>query len=200
VDEGKITLDAQAFKALASDTRLQLMKLLDRRPMTVSELSRETTLNKATLLEHLEKLSAASLAERLEDERKWVYYQLTWRGKRILHPEKITIALMLSTGMATLATAALSLWLYFAQAATQIPGSDKAASPPASGPETQDAGGSSSAAGMQQDLADRSGDTAAGAPATDATLLYLATALLVLFALILALGYWQLKKDRIKNV
>lgn len=97
----KIVLDAEAFKALASDTRLQILKALDARPLTVSELSRLLNLNKATVFEHLKQLMAADLAKREDDPaRKWVYYRLTWKGKNVLHPENAQIFLML--GMAAL--------------------------------------------------------------------------------------------------
>lgn len=97
----KIVLDAEAFKALASDTRLQILKALDARPLTVSELSRLLDLNKATVFEHLKQLMAADLAKREDDPaRKWVYYRLTWKGKNVLHPENAQIFLML--GMAAL--------------------------------------------------------------------------------------------------
>jgi len=109
----KITLDREAFKALASDTRLDILKSLDQRQKTVTELSRELDLNKATVFEHLEKLTQVELVQKLEDERKWVYYQLTWKGRRILHPEKITIALLLSTSAGAVVAAATSLWLWW---------------------------------------------------------------------------------------
>ncbi len=114
----KIVLDAEAFKALASDTRLQILKALDARPLTVSELSRLLNLNKATVFEHLKQLMAADLAKREDDPaRKWVYYHLTWKGKNILHPENAQIFLMLGMaalglGGAVLQTAYLAqLWL-----------------------------------------------------------------------------------------
>lgn len=95
----KIVLDAESFKALASDTRLQILKALDARPLTVSELSRLLALNKATVFEHLKQLLAAELAKREEDPaRKWVYYKLTWKGKNVLHPENAQIFLMLGLG------------------------------------------------------------------------------------------------------
>lgn len=114
----KIVLDAEAFKALASDTRLQILKGLDARPLTVSELSRLLNLNKATVFEHLKQLMAADLAKREDDPaRKWVYYHLTWKGKNVLHPENAQIFLMLGMaalglGGAVLQTAYLAqLWL-----------------------------------------------------------------------------------------
>lgn len=108
----KITLDREVFKALASDTRLDILKALDVRQKTVTELAKELSLNKATVFEHLEKLAAVGLIQKLEDERKWVYWQLTWTGRRLLHPEKITLALLLSSAMGTLLTALAAAWMW----------------------------------------------------------------------------------------
>lgn len=199
MDEGRITLDAKAFKALASDTRLDLMKRLDRRPMTVSELSREMELNKATLLEHLEKLADAEIAERLEDGRKWVYYQLTWRGKRILHPERITIALMLSTGIATLATGALSLWLYFSREVGDLRGDQKGQESPTAGPESAEDSAGAAAMDRGPIEGDPAGASTAAAP-PDETLLYFGIALLLVFVAALVIGYLQLRKARTREM
>jgi DNA-binding transcriptional ArsR family regulator len=108
----KITLDREVFKALASDTRLDILKALDERQKTVTELAKQLELNKATVFEHLEKLAGVGLIQKLEDERKWVYWQLTWTGRRLLHPEKITLALALSSATASLLTALVAAWLW----------------------------------------------------------------------------------------
>lgn len=108
----RITLDREVFKALASDTRLDILKALDERQKTVTELARELELNKATVFEHLEKLATVGLIQKLEDDRKWVYWQLSWTGRRLLHPEKITLAILLSTALGTLLTAFAAFTLY----------------------------------------------------------------------------------------
>lgn len=87
----KITLDAETFKALASATRLTVLKALDERRKTLTELSRDLELNKATVHEHLGLLLAAGLVRKRDDEgRKWIYYELTWTGQKILRPEATT--------------------------------------------------------------------------------------------------------------
>ena len=50
---GKITLDQESFKALASDVRVEILKRLDVRRETVTDLSNLLSLSKPTLLEHL---------------------------------------------------------------------------------------------------------------------------------------------------
>src|SRR5207249_2121871 len=49
----KITLDQESFKALASDVRVGILKRLDVRRETVTDLSNLLSLSKPTLLEHL---------------------------------------------------------------------------------------------------------------------------------------------------
>jgi len=93
----KITLDMNAFKALASDTRLDILKALDGKKLSLKDISKLTKLNKATLHEHLNKLNEAGLVKRKErDGHKWVYYKLTWKGEGLLHPENNRIVVLFS--------------------------------------------------------------------------------------------------------
>ncbi|HVM45504.1 MAG TPA: winged helix-turn-helix domain-containing protein, partial [Candidatus Thermoplasmatota archaeon] len=119
----KITLDRDVFKALASDTRLDILKKLDARQKTVTELAKELELNKSTVLEHLEKLEAVGLIQKVEQdvERKWVYWQLTWTGRRLLHPEQVQVALLLSTAGGALASAIAAVWLWMRSGTAEAP-------------------------------------------------------------------------------
>ena len=96
----KITLDQASFKALASDVRVGILKVLDERRQTVTDLSNLMGLSKPTLLEHLEKLQNAGLVKRIDEGRKWIYYELTDKGKKILHPERVSIVVALSSAAA----------------------------------------------------------------------------------------------------
>ena len=94
----KVTLDMNTFKALASDTRLDILRVLDGKRMSLKDISRATKLNKATLHEHLAKLHEAGLVKKKEREgHKWVYYKLTWKGEGLLHPENTRIVVLFST-------------------------------------------------------------------------------------------------------
>jgi DNA-binding transcriptional ArsR family regulator len=94
----KITLDRDTFKALASDTRLDILKALDGKNLGLNEIAKVSNLNKATLHEHLTKLHEAGLIKRNErDGHKWVYYRLTWKGESLLHPENTKIVIMFTT-------------------------------------------------------------------------------------------------------
>jgi len=91
----KVTLDMNTFKALASDTRLDILRTLDGKKMGLNEISKITKLNKATLHEHLVKLHEAGLVKRKEREgHKWVYYKLSWKGESLLHPENTRIVVL----------------------------------------------------------------------------------------------------------
>lgn len=166
----KITLDAETFKALASATRLTVLKALDERRKTLTELAHELSLNKATVHEHLGLLLAAGLIRKRDDEgRKWIYYELTWTGQGILRPEATTTFNVL-LGLSTLAAGggvfmlgrALDWWL-----------SSKGASPssPVGGGD-QDATRAFNAPEASSDYSGTSSSTqtaAAGAPAQGTT-------------------------------
>jgi DNA-binding transcriptional ArsR family regulator len=105
----RITLDQESFKALASDVRVGILKVLDDRRQTVTDLSGLLGLSKPTLLEHLEKLQTAGLVKRMDEGRKWIYYELSDKGRKILHPEKVSIVVALSSavGLAAIGIVAL---------------------------------------------------------------------------------------------
>jgi len=76
------------LKTIIADTRVDILKALEERPMTASELSKKLKKHVTTISEHLELLKNSNLVERIERPgRKWVYYKLTKEGKKILHPE-----------------------------------------------------------------------------------------------------------------
>ena len=109
----KVTLDMNTFKALASDTRLQILRSLDGKKMNLQDLSRVTKLNKATLHEHLQKLHEAGLVKKNEREgHKWVYYKLSWKGEGLLHPENTRIVVMFTATFIALAAGVIQLIQY----------------------------------------------------------------------------------------
>jgi DNA-binding transcriptional ArsR family regulator len=116
----KITLDQESFKALASDVRVGILKHLDVRRETVTDLSNLMTLSKPTLLEHLEKLQSAGLVKRVDEGRKWIYYELSGRGRKILHPERVAITLALGIAVAL---AAIGAFLVLSAEVAIMPGS-----------------------------------------------------------------------------
>jgi DNA-binding transcriptional ArsR family regulator len=109
----KVTLDMTAFKALASDTRLSILRALDGKKLNLKELCKVTELNKATLHEHLIKLNEAGLVKKKEREgHKWVYYKLTWKGEGLLHPENTRIVVMFSVTFVAFAVGIIQMFNY----------------------------------------------------------------------------------------
>jgi DNA-binding transcriptional ArsR family regulator len=93
----KIMLDLESFKALASESRLDILKSLDGKKMNLKDISKMTNLNKATLHVHLSKLLDAGFIKKKErDGHKWVYYKLTWKGASLLHPENNRVVVLFS--------------------------------------------------------------------------------------------------------
>lgn len=109
----RIVLDAESFKALSSDTRVQLLKHLDEDRLTLTNLAKKMDLAKATVSSHLESLENAGLIRRIDEGRKWIYYSLTRKGKAVLHPEseKVGVILALSVGLSLIGLASLLIWV-----------------------------------------------------------------------------------------
>ena len=106
----EIRLDKETFKALASETRVDVLKVLGQRRHMQSEIAASLSLSVPTIKEHLDALEKAGLVERHEEGRKWKYYSLTKKGKGVLNPEEMKIWIVLGTfilsvvgGIATIA-------------------------------------------------------------------------------------------------
>lgn len=79
-------IDRKTLKALAADTRLDILKSLGKRRKMPSELSKELNLATSTVVEHLDKLEDADLIKREETGHKWIYYSLTEKGSALVKP------------------------------------------------------------------------------------------------------------------
>jgi len=97
--DDKITIDKETLKAIASDSRLNILKSLDKKKKTLSDLSTELKLSNPTIKEHLDILSSANLVRKEVSLRKWKYYSLTFKGKQLLKPNetRLFLALVLTT-------------------------------------------------------------------------------------------------------
>jgi len=72
-------------RALSSETRIALLRELQQRDLTPTDLSTKVGKSKATVVEHLDKLMEAGFVEKKEEEgKKFVFYKLTGRGKDVL--------------------------------------------------------------------------------------------------------------------
>ncbi len=109
---GNVILDSDSFKALASHVRIDILKFLDQRQMTVTDLSKVLKISKSTAHKHLERLVEVGLIERLDENRKWVYYRITRKGLKILHPENVTVSFLLSWSIVLVGALLVGLALY----------------------------------------------------------------------------------------
>jgi DNA-binding transcriptional ArsR family regulator len=87
MEEEELKVSKNLLKTLIVETRTDILKSLEKRPMTASELSRKLGKHVTTVSEHLSLLKNSELVERVERPgRKWVYYRLTSPAEKILHP------------------------------------------------------------------------------------------------------------------
>ncbi len=103
----KIKLTQDEFRVLASNTRIDILKLLDESQYTVSDISRKLDMNKATVHEHLSKLMEVGLVKKDDSPRKWVYYSLSWKGRNLLHPERVRVMVSLGIMLTVIVVGAL---------------------------------------------------------------------------------------------
>jgi DNA-binding transcriptional ArsR family regulator len=120
-------IDRKTLKALSADTRLDILKSLKIRRKMPSELSKELSLAPSTVIEHLNKLEKANLVKREETGHKWIYYNLTDKGKSLVEPRHpVQFIIVLSLGILFLFSGAIR-YVYntqfgtFAQATASMP-------------------------------------------------------------------------------
>lgn len=95
-------IDRKTLKALAADTRLDILKSLGSRRKMPSELSKELNLATSTVVEHLNRLEEADLVKREETGHKWIYYSLTEKGGSLIKP-RVPIQFVIVLGVCILA-------------------------------------------------------------------------------------------------
>jgi DNA-binding transcriptional ArsR family regulator len=113
--EARLTL-AQA-RIVLLPSRIRIMRALAQRRSTVTELSKRTGIAKSTVLKHLRVLKKHSLVLRNEEDRLWIYYDLTRAGRAVgkLDPLRILV-LFASLLAAGLLAGAVAAWRRGAQA------------------------------------------------------------------------------------
>ncbi len=126
-----LPLEPDLIKVLASDTRREILRLLRERNMTVTELSRELDLGKATVHEHLNKLTDAGLVRRKEDDRLWVYYEVSPEGKRMLNPQRTRFYLIVAVSVLAGIAAVLALALFLSTSGAGDPTFQETSAPEA---------------------------------------------------------------------
>ncbi len=109
----RVELDKKALFALASDTRIEILKALQPMRRTVTQLADALEVDKAAVHRHLQKLVEGDLVKRYEDHG-FVYYGLSWKARDLLAPNANTkvivhIAAFFWAVLGVVAAAALAL-------------------------------------------------------------------------------------------
>lgn len=92
-----LKIDKSTIKALSNDTRVDILKKLNSRRYTQSELASLLHLSVPTIKEHLDSLISSELVTKVDEGRKWKYFALTKKARNILEPEKVNLFIVLST-------------------------------------------------------------------------------------------------------
>lgn len=203
----KVTLDKNSFKALASDTRLNILKSLDGKKMNLKDICNATNLNKATLHEHLIKLTEAGLVKRKERQgHKWVYYKLTWKGESLLHPENTRIVILFSVTFISLAAGLVQFINFLVSRGTTFLTRDpngkfhiiKDLPDITTGPNGVNDRALNNTTKIAQ--GNEYGINGASSLSQDPIFLYIAIACFIVFILGLSISIWRYKKNRTPKI
>ncbi|MCX9010680.1 MAG: winged helix-turn-helix domain-containing protein [Candidatus Methanoperedens sp.] len=106
-------IELNDIKNLSSETRLDILRILNGRRSTVSELSRSLDISKSAILYHILRLCEIGFVNRVDDgERKWIYYELSSKGRSVIQSKKITVGLLLSSSVLSLIAGILQVERY----------------------------------------------------------------------------------------
>lgn len=197
----KVTLDKETFKALASDTRLDILRTLDGKKLGLNDISKATNLNKATLHEHLSKLNQVGLVKKKEREgHKWVYYKLTWKGEKLLHPENTKIVVLFTITFVALWTGVIQM-IWYAKGTVMNVGQNFFYEDEAAG-EGMKAGANESAVPAMDSIPENSrllldsGDGVVNVLYQNPLFLYIALACFIVFTIVLCVAIWRLWENK----
>jgi predicted ArsR family transcriptional regulator len=89
--EEKILIDRETLKAIVVDTRMNILKLLSSKKYTLSDLAEQLELGNSTVKEHLDILVGSNLIHKEDTNRKWKYYSLSFKGKKLIQPREVKV-------------------------------------------------------------------------------------------------------------
>ncbi len=115
----KVEIDKQALFALASDSRIEILKALGPQRRTVRQLADSMGIDKAAVHRHLKKLEEGGFVVRYEDHG-FVYYGLSWKARDIISPgENTKIVIVFASGWLMVAGAFIAIWAALAGMASR---------------------------------------------------------------------------------
>ena len=197
----KVTLDKETFKALASETRLDILRTLDGKKLGLNDISKATNLNKATLHEHLSKLNQVGLVKKKEREgHKWVYYKLTWKGENLLHPENTKIVVLFTITFVALWAGIIQMIWYVKGTVINVGQNIFYANEGAG--DGMKAGANESAVPAMDSIPENSrllldsGDGVVNVLYQNPLFLYIALACFIVFTIVLCVAIWRLWENK----
>ncbi len=108
----KVELDKKALFALASDSRMEILKALHPQRRTVAQLADQLGIDKAAVHRHLKKLEEGELVTRFEDHG-FVYYGLSWKARDVVSPgENTKIIIIFGMGLLMVGAAIMAILSY----------------------------------------------------------------------------------------
>lgn len=123
----RVELDRKALFALASDTRLDILRALQPMRRTVTQLAESVGVDKAAVYRHLKTLEGGGFVKRYEDHG-FVYYGLTWKARDIIAPgENSRIVVLISASIAIMFVAFMvgTMWTLATDPGTMTPNAPK---------------------------------------------------------------------------
>jgi DNA-binding transcriptional ArsR family regulator len=90
-----VELTTKDFKALSSEVRNSILKLLHERNHTLSEFAKKMNMAMPTVKQHLRVLEEVGLIEIKDEGRKWKYYTLTRKGRKVVAPEETNFLIVI---------------------------------------------------------------------------------------------------------
>lgn len=86
-------IEAEAYRALSSKSRLDILKLLYRKPMSVEEIAQKLSLQPITIRHHLQSLVEAGFIEAIEERagsvgRPKIHYKMVKEPRLVSYPKR----------------------------------------------------------------------------------------------------------------
>ncbi|MDO8554331.1 MAG: winged helix-turn-helix domain-containing protein [Candidatus Micrarchaeota archaeon] len=103
-------IDKETAQILNNEIRKTTLKELTKRPFTLSELSINLKTSKTNMNTHLRKLESIGLIIKTEGGRKWKYYSITEKGKKLSSKDMKIVYMLLSSSI--ICTVVLSYVLF----------------------------------------------------------------------------------------
>ncbi len=112
--DDEIVVSRQMLKAIGADTRIDILKSLQGRQKTQTELASELKLSAPTISEHLAQLEDSDLVEVNPEyvDKKWKYYRLTKTARNLLERKRSNVILVLANIFAVITCALIGAYFF----------------------------------------------------------------------------------------